>query len=216
MRQLLQDRDGDGVPDGIQALATLQAAQAEKNAQVAKLESERQALAQLRQRHTASLQATPKLATAAVYAAMMGLVASILWQLIAVRWQDVDPWFGAHHRVFCPLVCSDCEGPYVIFSWTAYSTSQGSSGESTKVYCQTHPEQFASYRESDFLGGLRANRKYELPGATYALWLSAVPMWVVLMLPVGIVVNRVVARRQRAEAPKLAAQIRDLEARLPQ
>jgi len=211
VRRLLEDQDGDGVPDGLNALAALQAAQQVEIDRRLEAHKRAAALEQLRTRleHTRAVRVN--LAGIASTAALLGLFLSFPYHLIAVRWLDQDPWLGAHHRLFCPLVCSGCRGPYTIFGWHAYSSPNGRSMESTRVYCLPEPDHFEGYSESSFLGGLDSNQRYQLPGSTYLLWLSEIPFLAVLLSPLGFLVSVLVTRKLRASVPQIEAQIRALE-----
>jgi len=141
----------------------------------------------------------------------MGFVVSLPYHAFAVRWFGMDPWFGAHSAIFCPMVCSGCSGPYVTFSWVAYSTPESSSGESTLTYCQQRKGQFAGYTESRFLTGIGDNAPYQLPGDTVTLWFSSFFAWVVLLIPVGFHLERRGVRRLHAQGVELEEKIRQME-----
>jgi len=214
VRRLLEDRDGDGLPDGIQAISALQEAHTRK-AEQDQLSAARQAkLKRLQARRALAEKAHAGLKSAAITAAVLAFFVSFPYHLIAVRWLELGPWFGVQHRILCPLVCEGCSGPYVIFGWKAYSSPTGSSGESTRAYCQPSPGHFNGYAESDFLGGLGANGRYELPGSTYLLWFTTIPLLLLLLLPVGYLIGALTVRRLRAGLPVLEEEIRALEAEL--
>ncbi|MBI4703755.1 MAG: hypothetical protein HY744_21810 [Deltaproteobacteria bacterium] len=217
MRRLLEDRNGDGVPDGLQALAMLQAEQARQTEAAGKIEADRRQLQLLRLLHGHSLRAarmTARLVRVPLLAVAIGVLVSIPWHLVAVRWQGMDPWLGENARLVCPEICDGCHGPYVIFAWTAYSTPTESSGESTVVYCQRKPGQFAGYSETDFLLGLTANGELELPGATFSLWGFSVLLWIVVSLFPACLLDYLHVLILRAKAPGLERQIREVESRL--
>jgi hypothetical protein len=214
MRRLLEDRDGDGVPDGIHALAALEAAQAHATAAATERDSDRVELLRLQDLRRLSLSTRIDWPKVVILGAIIGFLASIPWHLVLVRWMDRDPWFGAHSSLFCPTVCAGCTGPYVIFAWTPYSTPTGSSGERTAVYCQVQREQFSGYSEADFLTGLHVNRKFELPGGTSALWFSSFAAWLALSLPFAYILERRAVTRRRAQTSRLDVQILEVEKRL--
>ena len=207
LQRLLEDRDGDGIPDGVQALEKLQTAQRQRQAGEAAQKNKAQALKRAQTQLAEAKAARVRLGAVAWLALLIGLVVSIPYQVFVVRWLDQDPWFGAHHALLCPAVCDTCRGPYVIFAWTPYSTPSSKSAESTRVYCKPKRGYFDGYSKTDFFTKMDANKQYEVPGTTYALWASTVPMLFILALPFAFVLRR-------REVGKLKASVPDIEARL--
>lgn len=139
---------------------------------------------------------------AVVFAWMAALALSVPYYLVVVRGLDLDPWLGAHDALICPLVCEGCSGPYSIAGERPYKPD-GIGWESTWVFCQ--PPKGSEY---DFIRPRQsANERYEVPGSTYFLWLSCIPLLFLLCLPGGFATEVVSVREARWRQPRLEARL---------
>lgn len=49
----------------------------------------------------------------ALSAALFAAVIGVSWTFVTTGMLNADPLFGAHARLLCPRVCSDCRAPYL-------------------------------------------------------------------------------------------------------
>ena len=70
---------------------------------------------------------------ASAAAAVLATVgAGLAWSILFTGILELDPLFGAHSALFCPVVCDDCTGPYEFRHWPrAYGQ-----GDFFAVHCQ--------------------------------------------------------------------------------
>lgn len=200
LQQLLTDDDGDGVPDALEALQTVQAvgqAREEKEA-----ERSRTRLLLEHARH-ARVTVRGVVKRAMVIAILIGPI----WALFTCGAFDSDPWLGFHADTFCPASCDGCTSPYVWHSWR----TTGSSGESnsTKVYCR-HDE-LVSTGWSEMMANVDANERFEVTGGVMGIVLSSIATWFALAIVLVAWWRRKAVAADAARIPELEAKLQQLD-----
>lgn len=141
-----------------------------------------------------------------VIAVPFAMFLSIPWACVISPETNIDPWLGPHSKVFCPMVCDGCTGPYIHVRY-----KRNDSGEHD-VYCRDPslaPEQ--ATRNWFFFNGDDAGEPYELPGGGFTLWLTSFPIFI----PLGVFIfygNRIRTRRRREKkAVEIRAKLAEAE-----
>jgi len=115
---LLEDRDGDGVPDALQPVLDAQRRLAEARATAARDAQRREQcahlLGELRAQRDLERARTFRWVTVLRIGVAGALVYGFLWTLVLSEALEIDPWLGLHSTLACPLVCNGCRGPYQI------------------------------------------------------------------------------------------------------
>ena len=110
--------------------------------------------------------------TTAIFTVLLGSV----WTCVVSGMIEADPLFGAHARIVCPRVCSDCHSPYEFVSWST-SSGSGNSDQTLNVYCHDLGGRIAGMKASNglWMAAVQGEpwlRRYEVRGGVWFLWLT--------------------------------------------
>lgn len=203
LQQLLTDEDGDGIPDALEALQTVQAVGKEREEKEAERKRTRFLLDHARN-------AGVTLGGVVMRALAIAIFFGPIWALFTCGAFDSDPWLGLHADTFCPATCEGCTSPYVWHSWTSSGT--GGDSDTIKVYCQ-HDE-LVSTGWLEMMANLDANARFEVAGGLMGIVLSSIATWFVAGMLLAWWWRRKDTTTQRARIPELEAKLQRLDEEL--